>query len=142
MSENIKIAAQVNVALQKLIQSQSFSESEAMEVADLYPIWSENKAYSTGTIIKYGTNTEGETQLYSVLQDHTSQADWTPDTASSLYKKVGFAESGTPIWTQPLGASDAYMIGDEVEHNNKIWTSDVDNNVWEPGVYGWIAKTV
>lgn len=142
MSENIKIAAQINVALQKLIQSQSFTESEAMEVADLYPAWSENRAYSTGTIIKYGTNAEGETQLYSVLQAHTSQADWTPDTASSLYKKVGFTEGGTPIWTQPLGASDAYMTGDEVEYSGKIWVSTADNNVWEPGVYGWEEKTV
>lgn len=142
MNENIKIAAQINVALQKLIQSQNLPESEAMEVADLYPAWSENKAYSAGIIIKYSTNAEGETQLYSVLQDHTSQADWTPDTTASLYKKVGFTEGGTPIWTQPLGASDAYMTGDEVEHSGKIWVSDVDNNVWEPGVYGWIEKTV
>lgn len=27
-------------------------------------------------------------KLYKVLQDHTSQADWTPDTAVSLYVEV------------------------------------------------------
>ena len=35
------------------------------------------------------------------------------------------------------GAHDAYNIGDKVTHNGKTWVSDVDNNVWEPGVYGW-----
>lgn len=22
-------------------------------------------------------------------------------------------------------------------HNGNLWDSDVDGNVWEPGVYGW-----
>ena len=29
------------------------------------------------------------------------------------------------------------MTGDKVFYNNKNWVSIVDNNVWEPGVYGW-----
>jgi hypothetical protein len=24
-----------------------------------------------------------------------------------------------------------------VSHNDKHWISDVDANIWEPGVYGW-----
>lgn len=98
------------------------------------------KGYTTGTILKYGTNVDGETQLYSVLQNHTSQESWKPDTATSLYKAVGFNPSGVPIWTQPLGATDAYMKGDTVSHNEKLWVSDIDNNVWEPGVHGWTEK--
>lgn len=42
-----------------------------------------------------------------------------------------------PEWVQPTGAHDAYSIGDKVTHNGKQWVSTVDNNVWEPGVYGW-----
>ena len=106
----------------------------------MYEPWVEGKAYTTGTILKYGTNADGETQLYSVLQNHTSQFDWLPDLTPSLYKKVGFDDSGIPIWTQPLGASDAYAKGDVVTHNNKTWVSDVDANVWEPGVYGWTEQ--
>ena len=37
----------------------------------------------------------------------------------------------------PLGAQDAYAKGAHVGHNDKHWESDVDNNTWEPGVYGW-----
>lgn len=29
------------------------------------------------------------------------------------------------------------MKDDKVIHNGKTWVSDIDNNVWEPGVYGW-----
>ena len=29
------------------------------------------------------------------------------------------------------------MKGAKVSRNSKHWISDVDNNVWEPGVYGW-----
>lgn len=42
-----------------------------------------------------------------------------------------------PAWVQPTGAHDAYAQGAKVSHNGKKWTSDVANNVWEPGVYGW-----
>ena len=42
-----------------------------------------------------------------------------------------------PAWIQPLGAQDAYQIGDRVAHNNLNWESTHANNVWEPGVFGW-----
>ena len=38
---------------------------------------------------------------------------------------------------QPTGAHDAYGFGAKVSHNGKKWTSDVENNTWEPGVFGW-----
>ena len=41
-----------------------------------------------------------------------------------------------PEWEQP-GSTNPYMIGDKVRHNGKTWVSTIDNNVWEPGVYGW-----
>ena len=42
---------------------------------------------------------------------------------------------------QPIGAHDAYAKGDKTSHNSKNWVSTVDNNVWEPGVYGWEEAT-
>lgn len=140
MADKVFKAKQLRRALQ-LWAATLTDESTMMEIADIYPKWNGNsKSYKTGDIFSYGVNADGETQLYSVLQDHTSQSDWTPDTASSLYKKVGFTDSGVSIWTQPLGATDAYNKGDEVSHNGQIWTSDIDGNVWEPGVYGWTVK--
>lgn len=136
----IFLAQQMNRFVQMSVQSANLTDEKAMEVADLYPEWATMKAYPENEIVKYGVNADGETQLYKVIQAHTSQADWTPDTAASLYKKIGFTDEGVSIWTQPLGAIDAYMKGDVVSFENQLWKSTVDNNVWQPGVYGWEAE--
>ncbi len=136
----IFLAQQMNRFVQMSVQSANLTDEKAMEVADLYPEWAAMKAYPENEIVKYGVNADGETQLYKVIQAHTSQADWTPDTAASLYKKIGFTDEGVSIWTQPLGATDAYMKGDVVSFENQLWKSTVDNNVWQPGVYGWEVK--
>lgn len=133
----IFLAQQMNRFVQMSVQSANLTDEKAMEVADLYPDWAAMKAYAADEIVKFGVNADGETQLYKVIQAHTSQADWTPDTAASLYKKIGFTDEGVSIWTQPLGATDAYMKGDVVSFENQLWKSTVDNNVWQPGVYGW-----
>ena len=140
MTDKKFLAKQLNRFMQMQVQSANLDDDKAMEVADLYPAWTSLKSYAVDEIIKYGVNSDGETQLYKVIQAHTSQDDWTPDVAHSLYKAIGFTDSGTAIWTQPLGASDAYMTGDVVSCDGQLWTSDVDNNVWKPGVYGWTLK--
>lgn len=136
------IAQQMNRFFQIMAGQMQLDDTTAMEIADLYEPWEIGKTYEVGKIVKYGVNADGETQLYTVIQAHTSQANWTPDTAVSLFKAVGFTDSGVSVWTQPLGATDAYMKGDTVSHKDKTWTSDIDNNVWEPGVYGWTEASV
>ena len=136
----IFLAQQMNRFVQMSVQSTNLTDEQAMQIADLYPDWAAMKAYAADEIVKFGVNADGETQLYKVIQAHTSQADWTPDTAASLYKKIGFTDDGVSIWTQPLGATDAYMKGDVVSFENQLWESTVDNNVWQPGVYGWELK--
>ena len=134
------LAQQMNRFVQMTVQAANLTDEKAMEIADLYPEWAAQKAYAADEIVKYGVNADGETQLYKVIQAHTSQNDWTPDTANSLYKAIGFTEDGVSIWTQPLGASDAYMKDDVVSFENQLWISTADNNVWQPGVYGWEIK--
>ena len=123
-----------------LAQGLNLPDTNAMEIADLYEEYAVGKSYPVGHIVKYGANADGETQLYAVLQEHTAQEDWRPDMTPSLYRAVGFTDAGTPVWTQPLGAVDAYAAGDQVEHNGNVWISEIDHNVWEPGVYGWAEK--
>ena len=112
-------------------------ESTMMEVADMYPQYAVGKAYKTGDVFSYGVNKDNETQLYQVLQPHPSAAEWKPGEAVSLYKAIGITPQGYPIWTQPLGATDAYQKGDIVQDEGELWISTIDNNVWKPGVYGW-----
>lgn len=140
MADKVFIAQQMREAM-RLLAEQQTDEATMLMLADLYEDWSANKPYPEGKVLKYGTNAAGETQLYKVVQAHTSQADWTPDKTASLYKAIGFTEEGYDIWTQPLGAHDAYQTGDIVSHNGQLWQSTCDGNVWEPGVYGWEQYT-
>lgn len=79
--------------------------------------------------------------LYKVLQMHTSQAGWEPTAAPSLFAKVLIPDTSViPEWEQPE-STNPYMAGDKVAHNGFTWVSTVDNNVWEPGVYGWNKVT-
>lgn len=134
------LAQQTARAVQLFAGTLNLTETEAMEIADLYEPWTPGKKYPAGKILKYGTNQDGETQLYSVITEHTSQDDWKPGTAPSLFKPIGFTDEGVSIWTQPLGAHDAYLKGDIVSHNGKLWVNDIASNVYEPGVYGWTIK--
>ena len=81
----------------------------------------------------------GDCQLYRVLTAHTAQADWLPDQAVSLYRAIGVGEDGIPDWVRPLGAADAYQVGDVVRFNGGCWRSLIDGNVWSPAEYpiGW-----
>ena len=73
--------------------------------------------------------------LYRVNQSHTTQNDWPPDITPALFTKISLDEY--PEWVQPTGAQDAYNAGDKCSHNDKHWVSNLDGNVWEPGIYGW-----
>jgi hypothetical protein len=131
------VALQLRKAIELLVQTVPLDETEALAIPDLYEPWAEGKEYAPGKIVTCGTDDNGDTVLYTVLQAHTSAENWPPGDTPALYKRVGFTDSGVPLWVQPLGAVDAYDKGDTVSHNGFIWVSDVDGNVWEPGVYGW-----
>ena len=110
-----------------------------LEIPCLFPAYSVGIQYKTKDVFSYGVNEVGDPQLYQVLQDHTSAAEWTPDTATSLYKKIGVTEEGYPEWVQPLGATDAYNTGDIVSYKGVLYRSLINGNVWSPEAYpsGW-----
>lgn len=122
-------AEAIVAALVKL--RESATDEQALCVPVLYPAWRSGVGYVAGQRVLHGG------VLYKALQNHTSQDDWTPDAAVSLFAKVLIPdETVIPEWVQP-DSTNPYMKGDKVTHNGKTWTSDIDNNVWEPGVYGW-----
>ena len=114
------------------IQAQNLTDEQALAVKDIYPVWDGNGvSYQKDYYLTY------DGKLYKVLQAHTSQADWAPDAAPSLFAEVLSGQGGTGIgeWVQP-DSTNPYMTGDQVTHNGKTWESLVDNNVWEPGAQG------
>jgi chitodextrinase len=111
--------------------AQSLPDETALEAVELYPKWESGVFYDAGLKVRY------EDVLYTVLTAHMTQSDWTPDAAPSLFAKVLIPDPGViPAWEQP-DSTNAYSKGDKVTHKGKTWISTVDNNVWEPGVYGW-----
>lgn len=103
----------------------------ALAAKGLYPEWKENVQYHTGERHLHNG------VLYKCLQDHTSQPTWTPAESPSLWVRIDDPAIKWPEWVQPVGSTDAYPMGAKVSHNGSHWTSTVDGNVWEPGVYGW-----
>ena len=104
------------------------SDDDALSYTAYFPDWDgDSKAYAVGDRVQYGGS------LYKVLQAHTSQSDWTPSGAESLFAKILPGQDGTTIgeWVQP-DSTNPYKKGDQVKHNGYVWTSLVDSNVWEP----------
>ena len=109
----------------------SVADEQALKASALYPKWKVGTDYQKDERVLYNDI------LYKVLTDHTSQADWTPDAAPSLFAKVLIPDKNViPEWEQPE-STNPYSKGDKVTHNGKTWQSTIDSNVWEPGVYGW-----
>ena len=137
----VQAALELRKALQLFLSTMDADTQadEMMSVSSVFPAYQVGKAYKAKQVFSYGTNSVGDPQLYQVLQDHTSAAEWTPDTAVSLYKAIGVTSGGYPEWVQPLGASDAYNTGDIVSYNGTLYKSTIDANVWAPDAYpaGW-----
>lgn len=109
----------------------ALTDEQALKAAALYPAWSAEDTYDAGERVRFGG------ALYKCVQAHAAQADWTPAAAPSLWAKVLTSDTGEPLpWEQP-DSTNPYMKGDKVTHGGKTWVSTLDNNVWEPGVYGW-----
>lgn len=107
----------------------TLTDEEALTGVELFPAWVADKWYEAEERIRY------EETLYRCVIAHTSQTSWTPDITPALWTPVSIEE--WPEWRQPLGSEDAYHLGDKVSHNEKHWVSDLEANIWEPGIYGW-----
>ena len=138
----VKSAERINNAIERtrpltetevtrLLNTLTVDDNTALRMVEFYPEWITGTDYAAGFKVQYAGT------LYKCLQAHTSQPDWTPDAAPSLWAMVLIPdETVIPEWEQP-DSTNPYSKGDKVTHNGVTWVSEVDNNVWEPGVYGW-----
>ena len=60
---------------------------------------------------------------------------WEPGVSG--WHQLATDSDGWGRWVAPTGAHDSYWAGFVAAHDNKVWRSDYDDNVWEPGVFGW-----
>lgn len=135
--DKLQAAEQLRKAIQMFVAT--LTDEQALQIACVYDVYQVNKSYKVDDLFTYGTNSVDDPQLYRVVQAHTSQADWPPDTTPALYTPIGLDDSGYDIWSKPTGAHDAYNIGDIVNYNGTLYKSVIDGNVWSPDEYpaGW-----
>ena len=115
------------------IITEKTTDEEKLQMISMFSVWSGNAIlYKIGDYLQYNN------KLYKVIQDHTSQTDWSPDRAVSLFVEV-VPPGAIAEFKQPTGAQDAYNINDRVIFEGYIWCSIIDNNVWSPTAYpqGW-----
>lgn len=118
------------ILIKSLIHDGLLSSNEVAQLSPLYPDYAVGVSYEIGDLIVFEHN------IYEVIQAHTSQEDWRPNEVPAVYE-LKTPDGTITEWIQPEGAHDAYHLGVLVFHNENIWISVVDHNVWEPGVYGW-----
>lgn len=131
-SEILQAAIELARYQAKTIEIENYEIAEKLKY--LYLPWESGKQYSVGDRVRY------EESLFKCLQAHTSQDDWAPMAAVSLWAPVlaGLPQGMILPWQQPE-STNAYNKGDKVRFEGKTYESLIDNNVWSPSAYpaGW-----
>lgn len=130
MGVNASEATEVRDAIDVFLATVADEDVESVKV--LFPQWKVGVQYEVGMRVRFAEN------VYKVLQAHTSQEDWAPNVAVSLFAALLIDEETGEIkeWEQP-DSTNPYMIDDKVIYDGKTYVSIVDNNVWAPDTYGW-----
>ncbi len=122
---------QMRKAIELFVRTANLTDDQALELSLLHDEWKDDKPYTRGDTCRY------EGFVWRCIEDHVAQPSWNPVAAPSLWAKILPGQSGDiGVWQQP-GPTNPYQYGDKVTHEGKTWISDIDGNVWEPGVYGW-----
>ena len=129
--EEVEQKEQSLVKVAKVVANSVTDDAIALEIQEFYDEWQVGIAYVDGQYVRY------EDVLYKVLMVHTSQEVWVPSESPSLFARVLVDPNGAILdWVQP-DSTNPYMKGDKVKFDGKVYESEVDNNVWAPGIYGW-----
>lgn len=130
----VEKAKKLRAIIERAVAALELDNEAALECVELFPAWENGKAYTVETRVQYGG------KLYRCVQAHTSQSDWTPPVAASLWSGVTVdPTTGYDEWKQPTGAHDAYKKGGRVLFNGSVYESLIDGNAYSPTAYpaGW-----
>lgn len=107
---------------------ENLSDEDAMDIAALYPTWisraKERKYIDLGERLWYA----GE--LWKCINPHFAQEDWTPDTAVSLFVRVGLEE--WPEIPETITAENPWMKGQKGVWKGVKKICALDYCVWNP----------
>lgn len=100
-----------------MISADSLPDTQAAEVKTLYPVWEEGEAVSIDAR-RYYPPTD---MLYKCSQAHTTQADWTPDVATSLWTPLDVEHTGTLEDPIPAVSGMEYVKGKYYSEDGTIY---------------------
>ena len=137
-----ELKKEIKTAFETLVLSKDLSKEQKENILKQYKPYQIGKAYEENEKFTYMD------KIYEVIQAHTSQTTWLPDSTPALYKEYlnvkiqnqdGSTTEVVKEFKQPTGAHDAYKKGDKVLFNGKIYQSKIDSNTFSPDQYadGW-----
>lgn len=131
---SVEKARKLRKVIETAVLALALDSTSALECAELFPAWKEGEPYFPRDRVQY------RGVLYECAQTHTSQADWNPPTAASLWSPVTVdTPTGYDEWKHPTGTHDAYNTGDRVVFEGVVYESLIDGNTYSPSGYpqGW-----
>lgn len=121
------------------------TDAQASEMPTMFPKWEdelEAKRVFTAEDVEKRVRVQYGGSLYVVTLPHTVQADWTPDTAASLYLRVNYRAGYREI-PEHITSVHPFHEGEEgIDADGVVWVSKYDNNVYTPVQYAdnWYRK--
>lgn len=112
----------------------SLDNTDAPKAVELFKRWKPDTNYIEDDRVQYSE------KLYRVRQNHKSQADWTPDIATSLYEEVALPGQGdTPDNPIPYSGNMKLVKGKYYSQNDVTYICTRDTGI---PVYDNLANLV
>ena len=110
--------------LEKAVQS--LDDSTALRMREFHPEWAAGVDYTAGYKVQHGG------RLWRCLQAHTSQADWTPETAPALWTEICETHAGALSDPIPYSGNMALEAGKYYSQDGAVYlcTRDTVNPVY------------
>ena len=127
MAKRYEAALRIKPLYQK--GAQLLSDSEALEVRDIYPEW----GALIGTAAELDFKFVYDGKLYRVIQAHSFQSNWVPGTGTeSLYVRIDEAHNGTLDDPIPYSGNMALEAGQYYSQDGVVYlcTRDTINPVY------------
>ena len=124
MAKRHEAALRVKPLYQK--GAQTLGDDEAIQIKNIYPEWEVGVEYTARKkVMRNGT-------LYRCLQAHTSQADWAPEFASSLWTAIDEEHKGSINDPIPYNGNMALEAGKYYSEDGVVYycTRDSINPVY------------
>ena len=119
------IAAQINTL--------AVDDQTALRMMEFYPAWAVDTLYGAGYKVQY------KGKLYKVIAVHTSQADWTPDVAVTLFERIDEVHDGSRYDPIPYSGNMALTAGLYYTQNGALYLCTRDTGI---PVYNALADLV